>query len=169
MLPFCDRHVRIPRSKYLPSHNRGIPVPKQPETIGGHLRRRRLQLKILQREAAHKLKVSTVTLSRWERDTVYPAWPHQPRIIEYLGYDPFTDPELGRPKGNETPFVANLSPNDPVPLGPAIRKRRIELKKNQEAMCQGIKGERQNASSLGNGRTNSDSLSQGTHTEVSQI
>src|ERR1044071_1726377 len=25
MLPFCDRVVRVPRTKYLPSRNRGIP------------------------------------------------------------------------------------------------------------------------------------------------
>src|SRR5256885_1672206 len=59
--PFCDRVVSIPQSRYLPSRNRGIPVPKQPTTIGGHLRKRRLQLQIHQSEAAAKLKVSTVT------------------------------------------------------------------------------------------------------------
>ena len=91
-LPFCDRRVRVPREKYLPSHNRGIRVPKTPTTIGGHLRKRRLQLKILQSEAARRLQVSTVTLSRWERDTRYPTWPLQPRVVEYLGYDPFNNP-----------------------------------------------------------------------------
>jgi DNA-binding XRE family transcriptional regulator len=65
-------------------------------------------LKIHQAEAARILKVSSVTLSRWECDKVYPTWPHQPSVIAYLGYDPFTNPALGRPKGNETPFVAFL-------------------------------------------------------------
>ena len=85
MLPISDRVLRIARDKYLPSHNRGIQVPKQPTTIGGHLRRRRLQLRIFQSEAARKLGVSTVSLSKWERDKVYPTWPHQPRIVEYPG------------------------------------------------------------------------------------
>jgi transcriptional regulator with XRE-family HTH domain len=89
-------------------------------------------LKILQSEAARRLDVSTVTLSRWERDTVYPTWAVQPRVIDYLGYDPFTNAELGRPKGNETPFVAILAPNEPVPLGLAIWKRRMELKKTRK-------------------------------------
>src|SRR5262249_3623477 len=71
-LPSCDR-------EYLPSHNRRIPVPKAPTTVGGHLRRRRPQLKIIQREAARRLQVSTVTLAAWERDTVYPTWPQQPK------------------------------------------------------------------------------------------
>jgi len=131
-LPFCDRHVRIDRSRHLPSHNRGIPVPRHPHTLGGHFRRRRLQLKIHQSQAARILRVSTVTLSRWERDTVYPTWAFQPSIVEYLGYDPFIDPALGRPKGNETPFVAILSSDGSVPFGTALRKYRLELRKNQK-------------------------------------
>jgi hypothetical protein len=52
MLPCYERTVRISRDKYLSSRNRGIQVPKEPTTIGGHLGRRRLQLKIFQPEAA---------------------------------------------------------------------------------------------------------------------
>src|SRR5437867_840639 len=59
-LPFCERVIRFPRSKYLPSRNRKVPVPRNPTTIGGHLRRRRLQLNIFQPEAAHRLNVSTI-------------------------------------------------------------------------------------------------------------
>ena len=87
-------------------------------------------MKIFQPEAARRLHVSTVSLSRWECDKVYPTWPYQPRIIEYLGYDPFTNPELGRPKGNETTVVALLSPSRPVSIGPALRKQRLGLRKN---------------------------------------
>jgi DNA-binding transcriptional regulator YiaG len=83
------RSMRISRDKYLPSNNRGIQVPKVPTTIGGHLRRRRLQLRIYQREAARGLGVSTVSLSRWERDKVYPTNPHHAQIVQYLGCDPF--------------------------------------------------------------------------------
>ena len=90
MLPIYERSMRIARDKYLPSRNRGIQVPKEPTTIGGHLRRRRLQLKIFQPEAAHRLGVSMVSLSRWECDKVYPTAPHQPQIVAYLGHNPFT-------------------------------------------------------------------------------
>ena len=79
------------RDKYLPSHIRKIPVPKHPTTIGGHLRRRRLQLKIYQPEAARLLQVSTVTLSRWECDKVLPTPPHCDRIAAYLGWNPFAE------------------------------------------------------------------------------
>jgi hypothetical protein len=88
-LPCCERVVNVPRSKYLPSRNRGIPVPKEPTTIGGHLRRRRLQLKIYQPEAARRLGVSTVSLSRWECDKIFPTSPHHTQIVEYLDYNPF--------------------------------------------------------------------------------
>ena len=124
-MPFCERVVSIPRSRYLPSRNRGIPVPKQPTTIGGHLRKRRLQLQIHQSEAAVRLKVSTVTLSRWECDKVYPTWQHHPRLIEYLGYDPFVSCGLQDPYDNEPPGVAFLSSGT---LGDRIRARRLELK-----------------------------------------
>ena len=89
MLPLYERSVRISRDKYLPSRNRGIQVPKAPTTIGGHLRRRRLQLKLFQPEAARRLGVSMVSLSRWECDKVLPTAPHHPQLVEYLGYNPF--------------------------------------------------------------------------------
>ena len=91
MLPYYERTVNVQRSRYLPSHNRGIPVPKEPTTVGGHLRKRRLQLKLFQPEAARRLGVSMVSLSRWECDKVYPTAPHRPRIVEYLGYNPFNN------------------------------------------------------------------------------
>ncbi len=122
----------MPRDKYLPSHNRGILVPKTPTTIGGHLRRRRLQLKLHQAQAAQKLNVSTVTISRWECDKVHPTWPHQSAVIAYLGYDPFTNPALGRPKGNETPVVAFLSSGAANALGQRIMTFRLAMRKNRQ-------------------------------------
>ncbi len=92
-MPYCDRVLHILRDKYLPSHNRGTQVPKAPTTLGGHLRRRRLQLRIFQPEAAGRLGVSTVPLSRWECDKVFPTVPHHERIAAYLGYNPFRKPE----------------------------------------------------------------------------
>jgi DNA-binding XRE family transcriptional regulator len=37
-----------------------------------------------QSEAARLLKVSSVTLSRWECDKVYPTWAQQPSIVTYF-------------------------------------------------------------------------------------
>jgi transcriptional regulator with XRE-family HTH domain len=131
-LPFGDRVVSIARSKYLPSRNRGIPISKEPVTVGEQLRKRRLELRILQAEAARRLAVSTVTLSRWECDRLYPTWPHWPRIAAYLGCNPFDDPALGRPKGNESLDVAFLLTNRPECFGARILKHRLEMKKSRK-------------------------------------
>lgn len=125
MLPCCERVVTISRAHYLPARNRGIPIPKQPTTIGGHLRKRRLQLQIHQSEAASRLGVSTVTLSRWECDKVYPTWDHHLALIAYLRFDPFTSSGLRDPFSNETPVVASSAS---ATLGERIRIRRLELK-----------------------------------------
>ena len=135
MLPFWDRVVSVPRDKYLPSRIRGVPVQKDFNSLGGHLRRRRLQLKIFQSEAARRMKVSNRTLSLWERDRLYPTWFYWPRIIAYLGCDPFTDSSLGRPKGNESSCVAFLSSVAPASIGQQIMKRRIEMRKTRSQLA----------------------------------
>ena len=87
----CERSTgRTPRC-------RGRQIRKEPKTLGGHLRKCRLQLKIFQTEAAHRLKVSIRTLSLWECDR-YSTWLYWPRIVECLGCNPFTDPTRGRSK-----------------------------------------------------------------------
>jgi len=116
---------------YLPAFNRGIPVPKDPTTIGGQLRKRRLQLGLFQSAAARRLRVSTVTLSKWERDILYPAWKNQPKITEYLGFNPFTDPALGRPLGNERVPVVLLSS-----YGYQLRQKRIEMRLTRRALAE---------------------------------
>jgi len=35
------------------------------------------------------LQVSTVSLSRWECDKIYPTRPYHANIVRYLGYNPF--------------------------------------------------------------------------------
>jgi DNA-binding XRE family transcriptional regulator len=74
-------------------------------------------------------------LSLWETDRVYPAWAFQPRLTAYLGYDPFTDPTLGSPGGNEPPFVAFLSKNVPLTLGQKMKQNRLKLRKTRKQMA----------------------------------
>ena len=88
-----------------------------------------------QDEVAVKLGVSDRTLSLWETDRVYPAWAFQPRLVSYLGFDPFNDPTLGRPKGNETSGVAFLSPDAPATIGQKIKQRRLKLKKTRKQLA----------------------------------
>ena len=124
--------MNIERQDISPVWTRSFPVSKQPKTIGERLRKQRFNLGIRQAQAAQRFKVSQLTLSLWERDKAHPTWPYQPRLAEYLGYDPFTDPALGRPKGNETSYVAILAPAGDPTLGQRIIARRMELKKNRK-------------------------------------
>ena len=135
MLPFCDRVVNVPRKDIAPVWTRSFPVSKQPQTIGQHLKKKRFELGIRQIEAALRLGVSNRTLSLWETDRVYPAWAFQPRLITYLGYDPFNDPTLGSPKGNETSCVAFLASDAPVTLGQKIKQYRLKMRKTRKQMA----------------------------------
>ena len=110
MLPFCDRHSRLPRTDVAPVWTRSFPIAKEPTTLVQRLKKKRFLAGMRQAETAAKLGVSDRTLSLWETDRVYPARAFQPRLITYLGYNPFNDPTLRSPKSNETSCVAFLSP-----------------------------------------------------------
>jgi transcriptional regulator with XRE-family HTH domain len=59
-------------------------------TTGDHIRRRRLELGLLQRNVAKALGVSISTVTNWEKHRTEPQLYLIPRIIEFLGYDPFS-------------------------------------------------------------------------------
>src|SRR5678810_1239797 len=101
MLPLCERVVNVPRKHVRPLWTRSMAASKQPETIGEHLRKKRFDLGIRQTQAALRLGVSAATLSHWECNRIIPTWPYHPVIVGFLGYDPFTDPNVGRPGGNK--------------------------------------------------------------------
>lgn len=67
--------------------------PKEIKTLGNHLKKRRLDLGLLQRQVAERLGVHEQTLSHWEGNETFPALPHWPAIIGFLGYDPRRMPE----------------------------------------------------------------------------
>jgi DNA-binding XRE family transcriptional regulator len=74
-------------------------------------------------------------LSLWECDRIVPAWAYQPRLIAYLGYDPFTGLTPGKPKSNETSCVAFLTPDAPVTLGQKIKQHRLKMRKTRKQMA----------------------------------
>ena len=135
MLPFCDRTVSVARKDAAPVWTRSFPIAKEPTTLGQHLKKRRFLAGLRQSEAALQLEVSERTLSLWECDRVYPAWAFQPRLASYLGYDPFNDPVLGSPKGNEPSDVAILSPDTPATTGQRIKQLRLKLRKTRKQLA----------------------------------
>ena len=135
MLPFCDRSVTVARKDVAPVWTRSFPIAKEPTTLGEHLKKKRFLAGIRQREAAVKLGVSARTLSLWECDRIVPAWAFQPRLIAYLGYDPFTGLTPGKPKSNEPSSVAFFSQDAPVSMGQRIIHHRLKMRKTRRQLA----------------------------------
>ena len=68
-----------------------IRIPAQPQTIGDHLRKRRLGLKLLQREVAEQLGVDPTSIFNWEGNRSNPEIRYMPPIIRFLGYNPLPE------------------------------------------------------------------------------
>ena len=81
-MPFC--HLRLRAKRPL---NKGY--PRELKTIGDHIRKRRLDLGLQQKQVASLICVDKTTIKNWERGHRTPAIRHMPGIIEFLGYVPF--------------------------------------------------------------------------------
>ena len=57
--------------------------------MGDHIRKKRLDLKICQKEVAPIIGVSETAVFNWERGNTTPDLRTIPKIIEFLGYIPF--------------------------------------------------------------------------------
>jgi len=66
-------------------------IPTQPQTVGDHIRRRRLGLKMFQREVAEQIGVETASVFNWEANTTAPEIRYMPAIIRFLGYNPLAE------------------------------------------------------------------------------
>ena len=53
-------------------------LPEKLETVGDHIRRRRLTLKLLQRQVAQQLGVNEVTVTNWETNGAQPILKYMP-------------------------------------------------------------------------------------------
>jgi transcriptional regulator with XRE-family HTH domain len=63
-------------------------IPAVPQTVGDHIRRKRLSLKMLQREAAERLSVVEASIWNWEANTAQPDLRFMSAVIQFLGYNP---------------------------------------------------------------------------------
>jgi transcriptional regulator with XRE-family HTH domain len=76
---------------------------ENPQTIGQHLKRERQLRKMLQKDVAKELGVNQWTLIGWEKGTKQISQPSMfPKVICWLGYDPFSEPET---EGEELRFA----------------------------------------------------------------
>ena len=63
-----------------------ISYPKKPKTVGEHMRKKRMELKLLQSDLAKILGVSPECVTYWENNRSKPQIQHFPAIHLFLGY-----------------------------------------------------------------------------------
>ncbi|HEX4962475.1 MAG TPA: helix-turn-helix transcriptional regulator [Thermoanaerobaculia bacterium] len=62
--------------------------PEEPQTLGEHLKKRRLDLGLRQKDAAREVGANFKTYENWERGRYEPEVRFLPAVIAFLGYDP---------------------------------------------------------------------------------
>jgi len=78
-LPFCS----ITLTAQKPSK-----IPQNLQTLGDHIKKRRLELGLYQLQVAEAIGVDECTITNWEKNRTTPMLWALPKIIEFLGYDP---------------------------------------------------------------------------------
>jgi transcriptional regulator with XRE-family HTH domain len=87
-LPFC--HVTLAAKK-----PKSEAYPKALISTGDHIRKRRLDLGMLQKDVAVAIGVDTCTITNWEKNRCRPQLHLIPRVVRFLGYDPLLMVETG--------------------------------------------------------------------------
>ena len=65
----------------------------EPRNLGEHVRKRRLELRLTQKQVAHRLGVNPWTVLNWEKGHTDPPCDAMLRILRWLGYDPYPVPQ----------------------------------------------------------------------------
>ena len=81
-MPFCG--VQLRGQKPLPEA-----YPRELRTIGDHVRKRRLDLGLRQKDVARLLGANVNTVTNWEVGRSTPVLRYVPGIVRFLGYVPF--------------------------------------------------------------------------------
>ena len=68
-------------------------TPHQPQTLGEHLKKRRLELHLLQTEVARRIGVHVESIKNWERGVSEPTTRTLPKLIDFLGHNPLPEPD----------------------------------------------------------------------------
>src|SRR5262245_56674058 len=87
-LPFCYQRIEAVRCPHPHRWKCTQVVPAEPKTIGEHIKRRRLQLHLMQSDLAKLFGVHKCSIQNRERGIHQPTGWLIPRIIAWLGYEP---------------------------------------------------------------------------------
>jgi transcriptional regulator with XRE-family HTH domain len=82
-LGFCEIEISAPGLKF-----RSGKYPASPRTLGEHIRKRRIDLQLLQKDVASLIGVSEDSITYWENGRSVPQIKYLPKIIEFLGHYP---------------------------------------------------------------------------------
>ena len=63
--------------------------PKEPKTIGQHIKKKRIDLDLIQKDVAQKIGVSEDCITYWENGRSQPQIQYAPAIIDFLGFNPW--------------------------------------------------------------------------------
>lgn len=115
---------------------KGYPVELQ--TLGDHIRKRRLDLGLLQMEVASEIGVSENTVWNWEHGTE-PELRHIPAVLSFLGYMPWKCPDdpggeacpLQEGKGLSLRRLGPLMGRDPEQLEDWLSGRHEPIERNK--------------------------------------
>jgi len=131
-LPFCYVSLKAqkPRSKAYP---RGL------STLGDHLRKKRLDMGIFQKEVAVAIGVDTLTVCNWENNLTRPRLKFLPKVFDFLGYNPLN--------GNATSLGETIKQYR-VRKGLSLRKLARELDIDPGTIARWEKGESNPSSTL---------------------
>lgn len=68
------------------------PFDFEPQTLGEQIKKKRLQLGLLQNEVGEMLGVTSFTVLNWEKGKTEVPVKSMPDLFRFLGYDPFPKP-----------------------------------------------------------------------------
>jgi transcriptional regulator with XRE-family HTH domain len=112
-------------------------------TWGDHIKTRRLDLKLTKRQLSLNLNVSDITIYLWEKNRVKPSLAQIPKIIEFLGRDPFEKEaenlgdrirEYRRVQGLSQKKLAQLLKIDESTIGNWEKDENLPLKRNLQKL-----------------------------------
>jgi site-specific DNA recombinase len=84
--PEESAHVVLPQTYNV--QQRVVRIPIEAKTVGDHIRRQRLSMKMHQKQVAERIGVDKTCVFNWERNTSAPAVRYMPAILDFLGYNP---------------------------------------------------------------------------------
>ena len=83
----------LPSLKYQTLRPNSLSYPQALTTLGDHIRAKRLDLDLQQKEAARRIGVNPWTILNWEKNNTQPHSRTNPNIMKFLGYCPVQYPQ----------------------------------------------------------------------------